>query len=103
MFLNLMCKPASLTAIAMALLTSAAFAKPHVVLAQLTWDEPRAVDAVLQVIIEKHLDAQARMIADDQPAIFAALSKGAGQVASHHAIWSAAQGTNNHNNIKKPN
>src|SRR3546814_964163 len=90
MFLNLMCKPASLTAIAMALLTSAAFAKTHVVLAQLTWDEPRAVDAVLKVLLEKHLDAQVIMIAAAQSAIFAAMEKGDGSVDVHPAIWTGA-------------
>src|SRR3546814_4451066 len=96
-----MCKPASLTAIAMALLTSAAFAKTHVVLAQLTWDEPRAVDAVLKVILEKHLDAQVSMIAADQSAIFAAMDKGDGSVDVHPAIWSAAQVANIQKYVKE--
>ncbi|WP_153099585.1 glycine betaine ABC transporter substrate-binding protein [Paraburkholderia hayleyella] len=71
-----------------------AFAKTPVVLGQLTWDEPRAVDAVLKVVLEKYLDAQVSLIAADQSAIFAAMDKGDGAVDVHPAIWSAAQTAN---------
>lgn len=80
--------------VGMVFLTSPAFAKTKIVLAQLTWDEPRAVDAVLKLVLEKYLNAQVGMIAADQSAVFAAMDKGDGSVDVHPAIWSAAQTAN---------
>lgn len=70
------------------------YAKTPVVLAELTWDEPRAVDAVLKAVMETYLDADVKQIAADQSAIFAAMDKGDGAVDVHPAIWSAAQTAN---------
>lgn len=83
-------------ALAALALTAAApaFAKTKVVLADLTWDEPRAIDAILKVILEQDLDVEVSEIAADQSAVFAAMAKADGSVDVHPAIWSAAQGAN---------
>lgn len=65
-----------------------------VTLADLTWDEPRAIDAILKAVLEQKLDADVSLIAADQSAVFAAMDKGDGAVDVHPAIWSAAQGAN---------
>jgi glycine betaine/proline transport system substrate-binding protein len=74
--------------------TPPAFAKTKVILAELTWDEPKAIDAVIKVILEQKLDADVSYIAADQSAVFAAMDKGDGSVDVHPAIWSAAQDSN---------
>lgn len=65
-----------------------------VVLGELTWDEPRAVNAILKQILEQEFDAEVETIAADQTAIFAAMARGDGTVDVHPAVWSAAQQAN---------
>jgi glycine betaine/proline transport system substrate-binding protein len=71
-----------------------ALAKTAITIGELTWDEPRAVSAVLKAIMEQNLDAEVGMVTADQSAIFAAMDKGDGSVDIHPAIWSAAQTAN---------
>lgn len=73
---------------------AAAAGNTKVMLADLTWDEPRAIDAILKVILEKKLGVDVGLISADQSAVFAAMDKGDGAVDVHPAIWSAAQGAN---------
>lgn len=76
------------------LLHSAASAGEKVVLADLTWDEPRAVNAVLSEILTTTYGADVSLIAADQTAVFAAMAKGDGSVDVHPAVWSGAQQSN---------
>ncbi|WP_421594561.1 glycine betaine ABC transporter substrate-binding protein [Shinella sp. M27] len=72
----------------------AAGAGEKIVLADLTWDEPRAVNAVLAEILTNTYGAEVSLIAADQTAIFAAMGKGDGSVDVHPAVWSGAQQSN---------
>lgn len=72
----------------------AANAGEKVVLADLTWDEPRAVNAVLAEILTNTYGAEVSLIAADQTAVFAAMAKGDGSVDVHPAVWSGAQQSN---------
>ncbi|MEP9398795.1 glycine betaine ABC transporter substrate-binding protein [Mesorhizobium sp. KR2-14] len=65
-----------------------------VVLADLTWDEPRVVNAVLKEILTQKYGADVELITADQTAVFAAMAKGDGSVDVHPAVWSGAQQTN---------
>lgn len=65
-----------------------------VVLADLTWDEPRVVNAILAEILAGKYGAEVELIAADQTAVFAAMAKGDGSVDVHPAVWSGAQQTN---------
>lgn len=87
--------PALLAACALSTtLAAPASAKTAVTIGELTWDEPRAVAAVLKAVLEQKLDAEVSLVAADQAAIFAAMDKGDGSVDVHPAIWSAAQSAN---------
>lgn len=74
--------------------TNLAHAGTKVVLADLTWDEPRAVNAVLTEILKNTYGADVSLIAADQTAVFAAMAKGDGSVDVHPAVWSGAQQSN---------
>jgi len=65
-----------------------------VVLADLTWDEPRVVNAVLKEILTQKYGADVELIAADQTAVFTAMAKGDGSVDVHPAVWSGAQQAN---------
>lgn len=75
-------------------LATGAWAGPKIVLGDLTWDEPRAINAVLTEILEKNFDAEVSKIAADQSAVFAAMARGDGTVDVHPAVWTAAQQAN---------
>lgn len=71
-----------------------ASAGTKVVLADLTWDEPRVVNAILKEILTEKYGADVELITADQTAIFAAMAKGDGSVDVHPAVWSGAQQAN---------
>lgn len=75
-------------------LAMAAEAGPKVVFADLTWDEPRAINAVLGQLLTTHFDAEIDSIAADQAAIFAAMGLGDGTADVHSAVWIGAQKPN---------
>jgi glycine betaine/proline transport system substrate-binding protein len=73
------------------LLAAAAQAGPKIVLAEMNWDEPRAVNAVLRQILTERFDADVEEIAADQAVIFSAMALGDGSIDVHSAIWSGAR------------
>lgn len=81
-------------ALAMGALTLAHAQGTTVTLADLTWDEPRAIDAILKAVMEQKFGAKVNLISADQSAVFAAMDRGDGSVDVHPAIWSAAQSAN---------
>lgn len=72
----------------------AAQAQTPIVLGELTWDEPRVVNAVLTELLTAEFGASVSQIAADQGAIFGAMARGDGTVDVHPAVWSAAQQSN---------
>lgn len=76
------------------LLAGGAIAGPKVVLGDLTWEEPRAINAILTEILVQNFDADVDTIAADQTAIFSAMARGDGTVDVHPAVWTAAQQAN---------
>lgn len=76
------------------LIAVAAHAQPAIVLGELTWDEPRVINAVLSELLTSEFDADVSKIAADQGAIFAAMARGDGTVDVHPAVWAAAQQAN---------
>lgn len=69
----------------------AAQAGPKIVLAELNWDEPRAVNAVLAQILTEKFDAEIETVAADQAVIFSAMALGDGSIDVHSAIWAGAR------------
>ncbi|MBL0373338.1 hypothetical protein JJB09_14970 [Rhizobium sp. KVB221] len=89
----LLCAVAAVASIGM-MQTSSAYAGEAVVLADLTWDEPRAVNAILEEILVSKYGATISHIAAEQTAVFQAMAKGDGSVDIHPAVWSGAQQAN---------
>lgn len=90
-------KRAAMLSVALASLSLAApsvQAGEKIILGDLTWDEPRAINAILTEILTEKFDAEVELIAADQSAIFAAMARGDGSVDIHPAVWSAAQQAN---------
>ena len=73
------------------LFATTAFAGPKIVLAEMNWEEPRAVNAVLRQILTEHFDAEVEEVAADQSVIFAAMALGDGSIDVHSAIWAGAR------------
>ncbi len=73
------------------LFAAAAVAGPKIVLAEMNWEEPRAVNAVLSQILTEHFDAEVEEIAADQAVIFSAMALGDGSIDVHSAIWAGAR------------
>lgn len=71
-----------------------AHAETSIILGELTWDEPRVVNAVLAEVLTAEFGASVSQIAADQGAIFAAMARGDGTVDIHPAVWAAAQQSN---------
>lgn len=80
--------------LAATILPTAAEAGPKIVLADLNWDEPRVVNAILAEVLKTKFDAEVSLIAADQTAVFAAMAKGDGVVDVHPAAWYGAQQAN---------
>lgn len=69
-------------------------AGPKVVLAELNWDEPRVINAVLAEVMKSEYGAEVSTITADQTAVFAAMARGDGSVDVHPSAWAGAQQAN---------
>ena len=80
----------SLTA-ALGLLSQGVAAKETVVIGEVSWDASLAIENVLKIIMEQHLNVNVEIIAADQAAIWSAMNKGKGSIDVHPDVWSSAQ------------
>lgn len=83
------------------MMNSTAFAGPKIVLADLSWEEPQAINAILTQVLEERFDANVQTIRASQSAIFAGMAKGDGSVDVHPAVWETAQRGNIIKYVKK--
>lgn len=72
-------------------LSAAAQAKETIVIGEVTWDASLAIENVLKVVMEEHLDVDVEIIAADQAAIWAAMDKGKGSIDVHPDVWTSSQ------------
>jgi glycine betaine/proline transport system substrate-binding protein len=66
-------------------------AKETIVIGELNWDGAIAIENVLKVIMEEHLNVDVEFIAADQAAIWSALDAGKGSVDVFPDIWTNLQ------------
>lgn len=84
-------KTLSLTAALGLGLSQGVAAKETVVIGEVSWDASLAIENVLKVLMEKHLDVDVKIISADQAAIWSAMDKGKGSIDVHPDVWTSSQ------------